>query len=69
MTSSGVATSLPGSQPMKLRATAMPIDTPMPAVPPTPMATDAATTEDEIEALLIALRLTSPALRSTLLSA
>ena len=67
LTSSGVAAASPGAQPMKFCATAMPIDTPMPAVPPPPMATDAATTVEEIDALLIALRLASPALVSLLL--
>ena len=67
LTSSGVAAASPGIQPMKFCATAMPIDTPMPAVPPPPMATDAATTVEEMDALLIALRLTSLALLSLLL--
>ena len=51
-----------GSQPMKLRATATPIETPMPAVPPTPTATEAATTFASIALLMSVMRLRPPRL-------
>src|SRR5262249_62301965 len=66
LTSAGVGVSLLGVQPMKLRATAMPMDAPMPAVPPPPMAADAATTIDEIVDVLVALSDTLPPLSITL---
>ena len=66
LTFKGEAAPAPGSQPMKFCATAMPIDTPTPTVPPPPTATEAATTVEAMDAWLIALRLTSSALLSTL---
>ncbi len=52
----------PGVQPMKFCATAMPIDTPTPVDPPPPMASEAATTAEEIVDVLAALSATSSAL-------
>ena len=56
----GVAVASPGCQPMKLRATAMPIDAPMPAVPPAPTAADSAATVDAMLEVLWASRSTAP---------
>ena len=56
----------PGVQPMKFCATEMPIATPMPAEPPTPIATDTAATVEAMVEVLEALMFTSSALPSTL---
>jgi hypothetical protein len=55
-----------GVQPMKLRATETPIEAPTPATPPPPIASEAATTVDEIFEVLAALIVTSSALSSKL---
>src|SRR5262245_48425234 len=55
------------SQPIRFRDTAAPIDTPTPAFPPTPRATDAPTTRALTDELLSAMIFTSPALSSVLL--
>ena len=54
------------SQPTRLRASATPIDAPIPAVAPAPTATEAATMVARMADLSVALRITSPALESTL---
>ncbi|OQB83009.1 MAG: hypothetical protein BWX88_03615 [Planctomycetes bacterium ADurb.Bin126] len=54
---------------MKFCAAAMPIEAPTPAAPPPPRAREAATTAEEIFAVLVASSFTSPALSSTLSSA
>ena len=54
---------------MKFRATATPMDAPMPPYPPPPMAADRATTVAEIVEVLVAVRVTSAALVRTLSAA
>ena len=51
---------------MKLRATEMPIATPMPAVPPPPTATAIAATTAEMAEPLVLVTETGPALRMSL---
>ena len=65
-TFSGVASKSPGSQPMKLRATATPMEAPTPTALPAPTAAEMASTVDEMVEVFCARSATSAALSITL---